>query len=402
MKPTTLALAALLAAAPAHRASAGDGYRLRPHVMHVTSTGPKATMRAPSAVAIGDVTGDGRADVVMTTDYAYDTENAYRVIVFAQDADGVLAEPLRIGYGQINSQSGNGIALGDFDGQAGLDVAVGGRQGVSVLHAVATPPWLAFAELRGAERSQSLATLDVYGNGRADLVSVGRIDGGTLFENRGAGLFTARRWRIESIDPVSLAAGDIDNDGDSDVAVTGYGQLTNVRVYRNERDGQMTEVAAFASRCGNWSAENVGIGDVNGDGIRDIVTTAGGNTPEGCVQVFRGLGATRYATPQTLASSDIPQGFVVTDIDRDGRDDIVVTHPGHTHIGIYRQRDDGTLASERLYYVPHTSRQGAQNIAVGDFTGDGCNDVALTGYGGLVTLTGEGPGCDGIFFGTFD
>jgi hypothetical protein len=48
----------------------------------------------PEAVAIGDVTGDGRNDVVMTTSFYFDEPNDYRLWVFAQTADGNLAAPV--------------------------------------------------------------------------------------------------------------------------------------------------------------------------------------------------------------------------------------------------------------------------------------------------------------------
>ena len=45
----------------------------------------------PEAVAIGDVTGDGRNDVVLTTSFYFDPANDYRLWVFAQRSDGSLA-----------------------------------------------------------------------------------------------------------------------------------------------------------------------------------------------------------------------------------------------------------------------------------------------------------------------
>ena len=47
----------------------------------------------PEAVAIGDVTGDGRNDVVMTTSYDLDPANDFRLWVFAGTEYGTLAPP---------------------------------------------------------------------------------------------------------------------------------------------------------------------------------------------------------------------------------------------------------------------------------------------------------------------
>ena len=45
-------------------------------------------------MAIGDVTGDGLPDAVMTTGSYFDPENDHRVWVFAQTAAGTLSPPV--------------------------------------------------------------------------------------------------------------------------------------------------------------------------------------------------------------------------------------------------------------------------------------------------------------------
>ena len=396
MQRSTQVLTAMILAVALHGACAADEYTLRPYVIHATAS------RA-SSIAIGDVTGDGRADVVMTTLWDNTPDDDYRVFVFAQNDSGRLDAPTKVSYGQTGGGNGNALAIGNFDGQAGIDVAVGGgAAGVSVLHASGSPPWLALAEIRGTRRSYALTTLDLYGRGRADLVSVDRTAGGSKFENQGNGLFIARRWDIGTIDPFSVAKGDVDGDGIDDVAAVSYNSQQNIRLYVNTRDGRLTEAAALVSMCASRPTEHVAIGDVDSDGIADIVATGGGNQPDGCLQVLRGLGQMRYALPLTFASHDSPSGVIVVDIDRDGRNDVVVSHPGHAKVGIYRQNSSGTLAAETLFFAPHRSQHNGQNIAVGDFTGDGCNDIALAGYYGLGTLEGRGPGCDGIFLDSFE
>src|SRR6187551_2408785 len=62
-----------------------------------------ATGSWPEAVAVGDVTGDGRADVVMTTGFYFDSANDYRVWVFAQTAAGTLATPVSYPTGSTAS-----------------------------------------------------------------------------------------------------------------------------------------------------------------------------------------------------------------------------------------------------------------------------------------------------------
>ncbi|HEY5091472.1 MAG TPA: VCBS repeat-containing protein, partial [Polyangia bacterium] len=48
------------------------------------------TGSSPQAVAIGDLDGDGRNDVALTTDYNFDPANDYMLHVFIQASDGTL------------------------------------------------------------------------------------------------------------------------------------------------------------------------------------------------------------------------------------------------------------------------------------------------------------------------
>ena len=73
-------------------------------------------------------------------------------------------------------------------------------------------------------------------------------------------------------------------------------------------------------------------------------------------------------------------------MDGDGRADVVAEHSGWNEVGVYRQRADGTLASEDLYSAPYGG-WNPNGLAVGDFTGNGTPDVAVADVNrGLVVL----------------
>jgi hypothetical protein len=50
----------------------------------------------PIAVAIGDVTSDGRNDILLTTSEYFDPDNDFKLFFFKQDQNGLLAPPLRL------------------------------------------------------------------------------------------------------------------------------------------------------------------------------------------------------------------------------------------------------------------------------------------------------------------
>src|SRR3954470_11723032 len=75
------------------------------------------------AVAIGDVTGDGRADVVATS--AQGSYADYRVYVLASLPDGTLAAPVSYPTPGTGTNRIQTVAIGDITGDGRADVVVG-------------------------------------------------------------------------------------------------------------------------------------------------------------------------------------------------------------------------------------------------------------------------------------
>ncbi len=366
------------------------GFTLLPFRTHATGS-------SPDAVAIGDVTGDGRADVVMTTDYGFSAESDYHVFVFPQNAAGVLVSPSKTAYQQTPSNTG--LTLGNFNGQGGLDVAVGGSSGVSLLYASGAEPWLSFGSIVGNTSATAVARIDLDGHGRDDFLSVSWNSGGSRYVAvTGNSGYAVVPWAVTVAGYNSIATGDLDGDGRDDVATASWqGGLPDVRLQRNNGDGTLTEIGSLDANCEGWNAAGIGIGDFDGDGINDIVASAGGNSPSSCLLLFHGRGAGQFDAPQVLPSYDIPETLAVADMDLDGRDDVIVVHGGWVRVGVYQQLPGGGFAPERLFPIPYASHYGKQGLAVADFTGDGCADVAIGDYNyGLVVLNND-VGCDRLF-----
>ena len=90
---------------------------------------PYATVAIPSepdAVAIGDVTGDGLADVVATTGYSLDPSVDFKLAVLPQLADGTLGAPVLYSTAGTYPDRPGSLDLGDVTGDGRIDVVVGG------------------------------------------------------------------------------------------------------------------------------------------------------------------------------------------------------------------------------------------------------------------------------------
>ena len=345
------------------------------------------------AVAIGDVTGDGRADVVVSTWYANNPAADFRIFVFAQTETGTLATPVSYATAGSYSDAVDSIAIGDLTGDGRADVAVGlsgggiqvfpqdaaGALGTPLL--TPTPDSLKIA----LGHLDDDAFLDVAGLGwGTDTVTVfrndgtGALDGGTVYPALHGGYD-------------DLSVGDVSDDGRDDLVVmSGQSILPNVSVLAQLPEGGFGAASEY-SVGDRILTGGIGLGDVTGDGRTDVVASYGGNRPASHIGVFAQTAGGTLAPPVAYPSYDIPEPVEVADVDNDGRADVVTVHGGWNRVGVYRGLADGTLAPEELYPIPYASHYNPHGLAVGDITGDGWADLAIADYNhGLVILRNAG------------
>ena len=186
---------------------------------------------------------------------------------------------------------------------------------------------------------------------------------------------------------VRVALADLNGDGVPDVITgAGPGGGPHVKVFDGVTGQQLTGAIGsfFAFDSSFTGGVFVAAGDVNGDGIADIIVGAGaGGGPH--VRVFSGTDGSvldnffAYA-PTFHGGVSVAAG----DVNGDGLADIITgAGPGGgPHVKVFSGADLTTLAS---FYAYNASFTGGVMVAAGDFNGDGAADV-VTGAG-----AGGGP-----------
>ena len=336
------------------------------------------TFSQPESVAIGDVTGDGRNDVLLATGYDFDPENDNRLFLFAQAEDGSLALDKKLDMGP----SYGGPVIADLDGDGDNDVAIGSLIGIRFF-AQEGGTLSPFVLLPGAPVVAGVVEVDdVDGDGADDLV-VNTESGVTALVQRAAGGFD--RVPVSALVAESLATGDLNGDGLSDVVVvSNYDQPNALRIYAQQEAGGYTEQLIPLDY--DADPNKIAVADVTGDGLDDIVVTRGGNSPYATLAVYWQTDTgTINPTPDIYNSYDIPEAVKTLDMDGDELQDVVVVHSGWNRVGIYRQAPDGYLYEEQLipsYYL----LSGADTLALGDVSSDGLADFAVAYYGGSLLV----------------
>jgi len=218
------------------------------------------------SVAIGDVNGDHKPDVV--------TAGGSTVSVFLNAGNGSL-QP-KVDY--VAGSGAASVALVDVDGDGHLDVVTANSNAktVSVLRNNGNGTFASAVTYDAGPAPTSIATGDLNGDGKPDLaVSHSEWPFVSVLLNAGDGTFAAKRdYRSGSAEQPGIQAADVNGDGKPDLVTTTYGGIS---LLLNAGDGTFEAPLRYR---GASAYGNVAVGDLNDDGRPDIVATAGTDDDE--------------------------------------------------------------------------------------------------------------------------
>lgn len=196
---------------------------------------------------------------------------------------------------------------------------------------------------------------------------------------------------VTGLDPLGLAAGDLNGDGIPDLVVTTASSDT-LTVLLGNGDGTFTPAPTTTLPYNN--AQQVVIADFNGDGNADLAILV---EDTDYILVLLGKGDGTFTQLPPIPESNLAGYLFATgDFNGDGKADIVAANSATQTLTILLGNGDGTFTAA----APTPALSGfPQEVAVGDFNGDGVPDlaVAVDAYadgvpGSVAILLGNGDG----------
>ncbi len=188
---------------------------------------------------------------------------------------------------------------------------------------------------------------------------------------------------IVGLTPISMQAGDWNNDGRKDIAVANRG-TDSISILLNNGNDNFTTAATLDTAD---FPQQLMQGDWNGDNVTDLASISVG---ENLLQLWKGKGDGTFEKTSELDTPSSPQQLEVADFDCDGRQDLAVSSRSAEVLRIWY--GDGSGSFENQFDLP--AGRGPSSFGVADFNEDGVLDFVISNrfvvaFTSVTTLTGD-------------
>ena len=342
---------------------------------------------APCALASADLDGDNDIDLVVVN---FGTAN---VSVLLNRGDGLLLESGRYSV----TDWPDSIAVGDWNGDGSVDLAVQGPLGVSLLAGRGDGTFASGGSLEiWRSAPQRLVAADVDGDQDDDLVVAGGVlvaDNVTILRNDGQGGFAA--GQAVTVDALlagfsAIRAADLNGDSRADLILTNRYAGKIHTLTADGQGGYATVVSELGSR---HLLNDLLVEDIDGDGNPDFIVADNGDPLDAgdagsVVVLLNPAGGTGHTIRLKAGSS--PVALAAADVNGDGMRDLIVANNSSDDVSVLLNRGGGAFASAMSVGIG----DGPTAVVAQDLNGDGSVDLAVSNMnsGTVSVLFNDGSG----------
>ncbi len=306
---------------------------------------------SPYSVAVADLNADGKPDIAVTNA----TSAASRVSVLINTSAGAA-----ISFdAAVNFPTGDSpfrLAINDIDGDGKPDIVAtnNGAASFSVLRNTSTGNVLSFApkiDISANTSPLSVALTDMDGDGKADVILTAiSTSVVSVYRNSSTVAAVSFEPRIDFTTgngPRMVITGDLDGDGKPDIA-TNNTIAESISIFRNTGSAGMIAFAPkvdFAIGQITGNSEYLAMGDLSGDAKPEIVVV---NTSKNNMSLFKNNGSPGVVSFETRVlynTGTTPQSITMADFDGDAKQDIAVANNGQNSISVFRRKTFPTVLS---------------------------------------------------------
>ncbi len=337
-------------------------------------TGSPYSTSSPRALAVGDFNNDGRQDLVVDG-----PASGQPTLLLGIVTGGFISTSISLPY------SADGIAVGDFNGDGKQDIALAATGQIVIGLGDSNGGFMQNATITVGTTPRSIVASDFNNDGKTDLaVANSGSNNVSILLGDGSGGFSQAVGSPVSAGsgPQSVAVGDFNSDGKNDLAVANSGG--NVTILLGSGNGGFSQAAGSPVSAGN-TPNFVAVGDFNNDGKQDLAVV-NYDFNFGGVTILLGTGSGGFISGQPigLGAGSLPSTMAIGDFNGDGQQDLAIPISGGSSTAILLGNGSGGFTDADG--SPVNSGSGPYGVAVGDFNGDGKQDFAVTNISAVTVL----------------